>query len=168
MTDFEKQKADALDAVRSSKCVGKYIQVPVEHMATITKALQPVAEVEPAEVSDLRRLLKAFRDHVAVHATQWDDAVNGSHHNALWGLVADAINGKSVSAIWGSPIRRQRTHSTVCRLSWVQGFACCLANAVELESFSPRDIGGGMKIEDFEAAGVEEYDLNRLRAGWEK
>lgn len=44
MEDFEKQKADALDAVRRSKCVGAYLHVPVGHMATITKALQPVPE----------------------------------------------------------------------------------------------------------------------------
>lgn len=37
----QSKKAEALDAVRRSKCVGKYIHVPVEHMATITKALQP-------------------------------------------------------------------------------------------------------------------------------
>lgn len=47
--------------------------------------------------------------------------------------------------------------------AFTQGYACCLANAVQLESWNPRDISGGYTLETFKEAGVDEYDLNRLK-----
>lgn len=43
MSDFEKQKAAALRAVRLARCVGSFVQVPVQHITTITTLLAPIA-----------------------------------------------------------------------------------------------------------------------------
>lgn len=44
-------------------------------------------------IDQIKAALSGFRDHVTKHATQWDDAANGSHHHhhPIWVEVAEAL-----------------------------------------------------------------------------
>lgn len=47
---------------------------------------------------------------------------------------------------------------------FIRGFACCLANAINLEDWRYSQIGGGVSILDMEMAGVDEQDLKTIKA----
>lgn len=45
---------------------------------------------------------------------------------------------------------------------FIRGYACCLANAINLEDWRFSQIGGGISIADMELAGVDAGDLKTI------
>ena len=52
--------------------------------------------------------------------------------------------------------------------AFTRGFACCLANAIRLEDYRPSQIAGGITLDLFRKAGVDESDLKVIKEGWNK
>lgn len=57
-----------------------------------------------------------------------------------------------------------RPRMSEAQKNFIRGYACCLANAINLEDWRYSQIGGGVTIAEMEMAGVEPSDLETIKA----